>query len=225
MNEAAKRTRPRGFAPWNPRAETLALVRNVQAVLAEYREHLPLTCRQIFYRLVATQGFDKTERAYSRLCETIGRARRARLIAFTEIRDDGSARYESQSWHNEQHFLDDVRHDAQRFRLDRQQGQQTRLWVMCEAGGMAPMLARVANPRGLAVLTSGGFDSLTAKHELAQELAAEIESGGQVEVLRKRSPRPIDVFSLGRLTLFGVVRLRARQGVLGELISEGVATA
>jgi len=44
-------------------------------------------------------------------------------------------------------------------------------------------------------------------------------------VIRKRSPRPIDVFSLGRLTLFGVVRLRARQGVLGELISEGVATA
>ncbi len=41
----------------------------------------------------------------------------------------------------------------------------------------------------------------------------------------KRSPRLIDVFSLGRLTLFGVVRLRARQGVPGELISEGVATA
>jgi len=41
----------------------------------------------------------------------------------------------------------------------------------------------------------------------------------------KRSPRPIDVFSLGRLTLFGVVRLRARQGVPGELISEGVAPA
>ena len=41
----------------------------------------------------------------------------------------------------------------------------------------------------------------------------------------KRSPRPIDVFSLGRLTLFGMVRLCARQGVPGELISEGVATA
>ena len=45
------------------------------------------------------------------------------------------------------------------------------------------------------------------------------------DVFRKRSPRPIDVFSLGRLTLFGMVRLCARQGVPGELISEGVATA
>ncbi len=45
------------------------------------------------------------------------------------------------------------------------------------------------------------------------------------QVYSKRSPRPIDVFSLGRLTLFGMVRLCARQGVPGELISEGVATA
>ena len=49
--------------------------------------------------------------------------------------------------------------------------------------------------------------------------------GTGVRVYRKRSPRPIDVFSLGRLTLFGMVRLCARQGVPGELISEGVATA
>jgi hypothetical protein len=46
-----------------------------------------------------------------------------------------------------------------------------------------------------------------------------------IAAVSKRSPRPIDVFSLGRLTLFGVVRLRARQGGPGELISEGVATA
>ncbi len=50
-------------------------------------------------------------------------------------------------------------------------------------------------------------------------------SENMVWLKRKRSPRPIDVFSLGRLTLFGMVRLCARQGVPGELISEGVATA
>ena len=42
---------------------------------------------------------------------------------------------------------------------------------------------------------------------------------------RKRSPGPIDVFNLGRLTLVGAVRLRARQGVLGELVCGGVAAA
>ena len=48
---AQRKTRPRGFADWNPRPDTLALVGQVQAVLDEYREHLPLTVRQVFYRL------------------------------------------------------------------------------------------------------------------------------------------------------------------------------
>lgn len=183
MNAQPKRTRPRGFAPWNPRPETLALVQDVQAVLAEYRAHLPLSNRQAWYRLVATRGFPKTENAYARLCEAVNRARRAGLIDFAAIRDDGPARYEPASWADPASFLADVLADAQRFRLDRQAGQAVRLWVLCEAGGMAPMLARVANPYGVPVLTSGGFDSLTAKHDLARELAAELETGTRAEIL------------------------------------------
>lgn len=37
---AQRKTRPRGFADWNPRPDTLALVGQVQSVLDEYREHL-----------------------------------------------------------------------------------------------------------------------------------------------------------------------------------------
>jgi hypothetical protein len=183
MNAMTRRTRPRGFAPWNPRPASLALVQDVKAVLADYEAHLPLAIRQVYYRLVATRNFAKTESAYSRLCETVNRARRAGLIRFTAIRDDGPARYEPASWANPEAFMADMLSDAQRFRLDRQAGQSVRLWVLCEAGGMAPMLARVANPYGVPVLTSGGFDSLTAKHDLAHELAAELETGMGAEIL------------------------------------------
>lgn len=183
MNAMTRRTRPRGFAPWTPRPDTLALVQDVQAVLADYAEHLPLTIRQVFYRLIATRGFLKDEASYSRLCETVNRARRAGLIRFASIRDDGPARYEPASWADPASFLADMMADARRFRLDRQEGQLVRLWVLCEAGGMAPMLARVANPYGVPVLTSGGFDSLTAKYDLAHELAGELETGTRLEVL------------------------------------------
>ena len=39
----------------------LALIERVLAVLTEYAAHLPLTCRQIFYRLVGArgEGFEK----------------------------------------------------------------------------------------------------------------------------------------------------------------------
>ena len=46
------RTRVRGFAPWSPEKATLALLDQVQGILDEYVDHLPLTIRQIFYRLV-----------------------------------------------------------------------------------------------------------------------------------------------------------------------------
>jgi len=68
------RTRPRGFASWSPRQETLELLARVNAVLGEYQDHLPLTLRQIFYRLVGAHGYEKTEQAYARLGEHLVRA-------------------------------------------------------------------------------------------------------------------------------------------------------
>lgn len=184
MTATARRTRPRGFTPWTPRPATRALVQDVRAVLDEYRAHLPLTIRQTFYRLVATRGFPKTETAYARLCEAANRARRAGLVPFKAIRDDGAARYQPPAWASADAFLADMRGEAERFRLDRQTGQPVRLWVLCEAGGMAPMLARVAGGYGVPVLTSGGFDSVTAKHDLAQEIAHWLGRRGQrAEVL------------------------------------------
>ncbi len=168
----ARRTRPRGFAPWSPRPETAALLDVVRDVLAEYAEHLPMTARQIFYRLVGREALGKTERDYARLCEAIGRARRAGLLPFEAIRDDGATRLNPPAWGGVADFLEAVAAHAAGFRLDRQEGQPVRLWLMCEAAGMAPMLARVADPYGVPVLSSGGFDSLTAKHALALDLAA-----------------------------------------------------
>ena len=56
-------TRPRGpVSDWTPQATTVALLAQVDAVLDEYRDHLPLTCRQVFYRLVGTVGYAKDEK-------------------------------------------------------------------------------------------------------------------------------------------------------------------
>jgi hypothetical protein len=60
----AHRSRPRarGFAPWSPQPETRALLQQVLAVLREYTEYLPLTLRQIFYRLVGAHGYELATR-------------------------------------------------------------------------------------------------------------------------------------------------------------------
>jgi hypothetical protein len=158
------RTRARGFATWRPRNDAVELLAQVREILDEYREHLPLTLRQVFYRLVGSRGYEKTETAYKRLGETLNRARRASLLPFDVIRDDGITTRPAPGWESAEAFMAAVRHSSTTFRLDRQAGQPRQLIIMSEAAGMVPQLERVAHPFGVEVLSSGGFDSTTAKH-------------------------------------------------------------
>ena len=165
------RTRVRGFALWSPQANTLELLERVRAVLGEYEDYLPLTIRQIFYRLVGAHAYEKTEQAYDRLCEHLNRARRARLIPMDVIRDDGSVIAAPDDWESTGQFWATVQAMAKDFTLDRSTGQRRRLVAICEAAGMVPQLERVANPLGVTVMSGGGFDSLTDKHKFAAALA------------------------------------------------------
>ena len=47
--------------------------------------------RQIFYRAVGKRDYGKTEAAYKQLLYVSAKGRRARLIEFDAIRDDGTA--------------------------------------------------------------------------------------------------------------------------------------
>ena len=165
-------TRVRGFAPWNPRQDTLALVGRVQDILARYRAQLPLTNRQIFYILVGSaEGYPKTEQAYARLCETLNRARRARMISFSAIRDDGTQSTGGAGWDSPAQWMRAIRYSAENYRHDLTDGQpyHTELWV--EAGGMVPQAAAVAGDYGIVTYSAGGFNGLTDKYETAQRLA------------------------------------------------------
>jgi len=130
--------RPRGFVQrWNPSAETLALLEKVTGILAEYVRQLPLTIRQILYRLVGRHGFEKTELAYSRLGETLNKARRARIVDMDAIRDHGFTTNVPDFYGSANHFFATIQISAQSLRLDRQKGQDRRLALWCEAGGIA----------------------------------------------------------------------------------------
>ncbi len=164
-------TRPRGFAPLRPQPHALQRLEQVRAVLHDYRDHLPLTIRQVLYRLVGNHGYDKTEAGYAKLAETLNRARRDGWIPFGAIRDDGQTELRPNAFAGPEGFRDAVRQAAEGYRIDRRGGQERRLWLLYEAGCIAPMLARFASPYGVPVLSSDGFNSLTVKYEIAGELA------------------------------------------------------
>ncbi len=166
-----KTARARGYIEhYSPQAKTRELLTQAQAVLDEYRQYWPLTCRQIFYRLVGAHGYDKTEAAYGRLCHHLANARRARLISFGAIRDDGVTTKYNLHWDDKDAFIAHLRYLTNNYKRDRLAGQEYHIEVWCEAAGMLPQLHEVAKPYSVQVYSSGGFDSLTAKKELANRI-------------------------------------------------------
>lgn len=191
-----RRTRPRGYvASWRPQAKTEALLLNVDMILAEYADHLPLTVRQIFYRLVGAFGFPKTERSYANLCELMQLARRAHRIPFSSIRDDGVVTYSRDWYADTDAFREKVNGMARRYQRDKLARQPRHVELWCEAAGMMPQLARVADGYSVPVYSSGGFDSATAKWDLAQRIC--------------RVGKPAIVLHLGDYDPSGITMFRA----------------
>ncbi len=83
--------RVKGFAHWKPQRRTEPLLLDIEEVLKEYEAYLPLTVRQVFYRLVS-KGHPKTEDFYNSVQDKCNRARRSERISFASIRDDGVSR-------------------------------------------------------------------------------------------------------------------------------------
>jgi hypothetical protein len=173
--------RSRGFIlDWKPRAETEKLINDVKSVLAQYvPTYGPMTLRQIFYRLISTVAFPKTEKDCKRLNEAVGNARRARLIGFDEIRDDGDVVDVPDGWDSLDHFRDTVQHMAERFTLSGDLGQPYRIIVMVEAAGMVPQVRRVCSPYGVEVRSAGGFNGLTGKYALAGNIIKTFATEGR----------------------------------------------
>lgn len=176
--------RVKGFAEWQPQKRTLPLLADIEQVLEEYRLYLPLTVRQVFYRLVG-KGHPKSENFYDSVQDKCNRARRAGLIPFSSIRDDGVSRlggethtynspHEYYSTHDElyNHYTRSLHADQPAF-----------VSVLCEAAGMVPMINRAIRRYRVVVASSSGFDSLTVKYDLFDDAMDRWEDFGQSTIL------------------------------------------
>lgn len=175
--------RPTGLAPWNPNPETQALIGQVLQVLDEYRDYLPMTGRQIFYRLVGAHGYTKTEKDYSNLLEKLVRARRCGLVPWDAIRDDGVTSEGGGGWRSYESFVASVKHWADEFALNIQQDQPAVIELWCEAEGMVPQMIQASEPWHVTVWSAGGFNSVTMKHDAALRIIERYQESNQTTIL------------------------------------------
>jgi hypothetical protein len=157
----------RGYREWRPQAESAVLMEQVKAIIEEYNAQLPLTCRQIFYRLVGAYGYEKTERAAVHLNTKLVRARRAKLIPFDVIRDDGLVAQSAYGYRGVDAWFEATKRDARNYRSNHQEGQDQFVELWCEAAGMVPQLANVTREFSIPVYSGGGFNSVTTTHGAA----------------------------------------------------------
>jgi hypothetical protein len=162
----------RGFIfKYNPQDKTRVLINSVRSILSHYSDDLPLNLRQVFYALIVDHGYEKTEQAYKRLSGHVAKARRAGWIPWNAIRDDGFHSGEALTYSDADDVCEHFANQAARVRVDRQFGQDRKISVWCEAQGMVPSIEKICSEYGVEVLSSGGFDSVTAKHDVAQRYA------------------------------------------------------
>lgn len=96
--------------------------------------------------------------------------RRAKVIPFYAIRDDGVTTYNMKHFDGEEHFLRHVRELSENYNRNKMAAQPVHVEVWCEAAGTLSQLFRVAERYSIPVSSSGGFDSLTAKKALADRI-------------------------------------------------------
>jgi hypothetical protein len=143
----------------------------VLEVFEDYADQRPLPLRQVFYVLVGRAVMAKDETAYAQLQRMLDRARRARVVPFGWLRDDGVSRAtRSSSPGPATLWRGCATRPAAAPATDRRASARVELWS--EAAGLVPQIARIAEPCSIPVVSSGGADSLTNRHELVERIAA-----------------------------------------------------
>lgn len=184
----------RGYVDdWTRQRKTEIMLSRAQQILDEYRDHLPLTCRQIYYRMIGAYGYPKGKTFQRSLYRMLDLARRSGEIPFDHIRDDGIAG--GGHWFSGiDEFLHHQRFYAETMSRDVQADQPVRLQVWCEAEGMVPQLMRIADPYSIPVYSCGGFNSLTAVRQIAESCVRDTTGPTHVLHLGDCDPSGLSIF-------------------------------
>lgn len=164
--------RARGFnLDWTPQPHRKELIEDVNEIIRDHKDIAPLTLRQIFYMLVVSYGYEKTSAAYQSLSETVNQSRRAMMIRMDAIRNDELIEKHTKGWESCERFRYVDYCVRKHFLLNRQTDQKIKTFIWCETRGMVPQIAAAVKDYHIPVLSSGGFDSTTTKHNFAQRVS------------------------------------------------------
>lgn len=181
------------YEPWNPKGETLALVRRANEIIEEYAaQGFDMTLRQVYYQLVSRDVIPNKQSEYKRLGDIISKARRAGLIDWDSIVDRTRFLRSLTHWTGPESILRAV---AQQFRTDPWQNQGAYVEVWFEKDALVGVFERPANEWHVPFFSCRGYTSDSELWSAARRLARVTRTGRKAIVLHfgDHDPSGIDM--------------------------------
>jgi hypothetical protein len=169
------------YTDWKPRTETLRLVRQANAICAEYAaQGLVLTLRQLYYQFVARGLLANLQTEYKRLGSVLNDARMAGLMDWDYLVDRTRNLAALPHWSSPTEIVEAV---ARQFRTDRWADQPCRVEVWIEKDAGIGVIEAVCQRNQVPYFSCRGYTSVSEIWAGAQRLRGHLEAGQRVVVL------------------------------------------
>lgn len=181
------------YKHWNPRGETLSIVNQAITIANSYQaQGFTLTLRQLYYQFIARDVFPNNERMYKRLGNIITDARLAGMLDWNAIEDRGRVLRQNNHWESPSQIIRAV---SQQYREDRWAEQDTYVEVWIEKDALVGILQSVCPQNDVAFFACRGYPSISAMHEAAERISAEIEKDKKAIIIHlgDHDPSGIDM--------------------------------
>jgi len=154
------------------------LLEHVREVVDSYS--MPITSRQVFYRLVAKGCLENTHPEYRKACRICSKGRYTGHIDWDAIVDDTRGAYKTQDWNS---MEDAVKAQIEDFRLDRWANSSYYLEVYVEKRGMVNTLYPTTDSLDVHIVSCGGWDSTSNVWGAARRLIEKQKQGKAIRIL------------------------------------------
>ncbi|MBF0496274.1 MAG: hypothetical protein HQK58_06825 [Deltaproteobacteria bacterium] len=149
---------------WSKRQKALA--EHVIQKVEELQDYQPLTLRQVYYRLVASEIIPNKKTAYSDLSSLISRMRIDRMLPWEAVEDRVRRVTTKQGIENPLEFIkQQVERFGAGYRRCLVQNQRNYVEVWCEKDALAKIFESVANGYCLRTVVCRGYNSTSFLHD------------------------------------------------------------
>lgn len=156
----------------------------VQQILNELKDYLPVTVRQIHYQLVGKNLVENTTSNYNLLSKLLKYARIDGYTPWEVIEDRVRQTYLNRGWQDQEDFLGTERSNfLEGYRRDLQQGQKNYIEVWLEKDALAGIFQRMLNPYCISLCPTRGFSSVSFLNDLRYRILSSQESDQQAIML------------------------------------------